>query len=408
MRIVRLGAVPCLVALLAAALGTALGETVQAAPAAQARARVAVAVFPDLAAVEDEAAECLGCDGQYTVDDTEANAGEPLGVMEVSLIDEDGREIDRNRTSGLANGRQVTFFSVESARVYSVKIVELPEGWQMCPDLDLALELTADDFDTVTGIANARFFVWRGCPEPEQADGDEEGAEAEAAKADLTTADADAVEPQDEAATTQEHETAAAPEDDAEAEEAEATAVIRGVVFVDADEDGTLDEGEAGLPGASLRLVGLGESRETESAGAGTYAFGSLVEGSYDVYLEAPDGYDPTTVDRYIGLEVESDVVQGMNFGLVVAPGEVAGSGEPESAAIEAEEAVTATAEVTLVSGADLLAPALPSTGVQVRSGGGLLAVLAAAIGLLGLFGLALEARLGRRSYQRAQGGDHA
>lgn len=389
MRTMRLGAILGL-AILAVTLAPLLAGPAEAAPCAQVRARIAVAVFPDLYGVTAEGEACGGCDGEYTAEDTEANADDPLGVLEVALLDADGKEIDRNRTSGLANGRQVTFFSVEGADRYTVRVERLGEAWQACPESDLEVVLEPADFDATTGFASVSLYVWRGCGEDAVAEAVSTEAVTETVAADMGQMEAPTTEAEDAPA-----------EGTAAVTETAATGVIRGVAFVDADADGTLDGGEGGLPGAVVRLVGLGESRQTETAGAGTYAFGNLVAGSYDVYLDVPEGYEATTPDRYVGLRVDSGALMGIDFGLSgVAPE------GPATDTVGETTAVTETVVVTLTSEVEAETPALPSTGVEFQPRGRALAGLAMAVGVLGALGLALEAGRGRRTNPTAEGGD--
>jgi hypothetical protein len=91
----------------------------------------------------------------------------------------------------------------------------------------------------------------------------------------------------------------------------------------------------------------------------------------------------------------------GIDFGLV-------GRGAPAAGLTAATGAVTTTATITSTSAVTSTTPALPSTGVQLEPQGRLLLGLAAAIGLLGALGLALEARPGRRSTFTERGGEDA
>lgn len=407
-RMVRQSAFAALAAALALALLPNLAVPGAAAPAAQAQARIAVAVFPDL--VGDGAGEqgCPGCDGEYTAEDTAANADDPLPSLEVVLRDADGDEIERNTTSGLANGRQVTFFSVEEAGAYTIEVTGLPEAWEACPDGSLTMDLTADDFDELTGFATVDVYVWRGCEADESAmamsEEEEEPTETvtttettavttEPTVAVTTTAEvtptvpatAEPTEAPTRRPTATEPPTAVPEQPTAAPTEETLFGAIRGVVFEDANENGRLDAGEYGVPDVTLRLVGLAASETTTTAGAGTYAFAELAAGSYDVYLDVPDGAELTTPDRYVGIAVDGGVVMGIDFGLTLAKGTVAPTPEP-------------TAET----------PALPSTGVQLQPRGRSLIALAVAVGLLGALGLALETRLGRRSLITGKEGEDA
>ena len=414
MRWMRRWAVPCLATVVALGLVPGRAGDGHAAPVAQGQARIAVAVFPDLAGPGPGSEGCPGCDGAFTAEDTAANAADPLPALEVVLKGADGTELDSNTTSGLANGRQVTFFSVEAAGDYLVDIQDLPIGWEACPDVTLARELGPDDFDETTGFASVEFHLWRGCPadvvapeppreeplepvseEPEDAHAAETGATAEISPT--------VIAPAAERPATHPTATSAGvlPTPGRQAwptlppADEPPLGSIRGVVFVDVDGDGRLDAGEPGFPGASVRLVGLAESRDEVTAGAGTYAFGVLAPGSYDVYVTVPAGFTTTTPDHYLGIAVDGGTVLGIDFGLL-----------PPEALEMAEAAAVAAATATPVPDTLAEPPALPSTGVQLQPRGRQLVALAVAAALLGALGLALETRLGRRSTHTGEGGE--
>jgi hypothetical protein len=74
---------------------------------------------------------------------------------------------------------------------------------------------------------------------------------------------------------------------------------IAGRVFEDVDGDGTPDPGEPGIPGVDLRLVDSSAAvvAETSTASDGTYSFGELLSGEFEVVLDdgtLPGGLIPS------------------------------------------------------------------------------------------------------------------
>jgi hypothetical protein len=87
---------------------------------------------------------------------------------------------------------------------------------------------------------------------------------------------------------------------------------ISGIVYVDTNENGARDAGEAGFNGAAVRAAGPSTANST-TAGAGNYLLANLVSGSYTVTLTVPAGHFATTanpVSRTLG---PSSIV---NFGI--------------------------------------------------------------------------------------------
>ncbi len=98
---------------------------------------------------------------------------------------------------------------------------------------------------------------------------------------------------------------------------------IEGWKYLDANGDGTLDEGEEGLPGVTMRLYTLiwsdfGTSRvseslpgpvqvaETVTGEGGYFSFTGLEPGDYMVQEEVPEGYYPTS-SGWVQLSLEGD-----------------------------------------------------------------------------------------------------
>ncbi|MFN2251962.1 MAG: SdrD B-like domain-containing protein [Anaerolineae bacterium] len=443
-RSTRFQAVRWLVLVLA--LGLLVGQALPASagPLDRSSGRIAVVVFPDLDGDGPGSPDCLGCDGDFLDGDSRANSDDPLPALEVVLLDADGAEVNRNETNGLANGRQVTFFTVQEIADYTVELVLPDEGWDACPDAGLEVKLTEADFDETTGIASVDYFVWHGCDadvmlakapaaveeadeavteeeagtEEEMAEeavepvdeGADEAASAEGA-ADEEEADVagegeepaegeavgpaeaeaeEAAEPEDmgeaeeaaEPEAVEEAEEAAEPEEtEEEVEETAPLGGIQGLVFMDLDQDGVASPDEPGVSLVPVHLEDGGQTLSQTTSGAGDYDFAELEPGLYDLYVEVPVGYELTTVDRYDDIMVDADIIAGLDFGIVATAGTTE---EPEVTADDAES--------------------MPQTGVQLHSTSGLLVGLATVIGLVGFLGLAVESRIGRRTHARKDG----
>lgn len=99
---------------------------------------------------------------------------------------------------------------------------------------------------------------------------------------------------------------------------------IRGTVFEDANGNGALDGGEAGIPGVGVVLTSVGGWTHTFYSGDdGTFAPVALNKAYYSVELIVPAGYVPTGPVEYKGVEMAGNVVLGTDFALAqerVAP----------------------------------------------------------------------------------------
>ena len=95
---------------------------------------------------------------------------------------------------------------------------------------------------------------------------------------------------------------------------------IGGMVWNDENGDGIMDEGEAGVEGATLELSAEGMEAVTTLSGAdGTYSFDDLASGFYMVVKKPTEGMVPTTSPRiYVILVAEDGTVSSFlaaNFG---------------------------------------------------------------------------------------------
>jgi hypothetical protein len=72
-------------------------------------------------------------------------------------------------------------------------------------------------------------------------------------------------------------------------------ASVRGAVYLDANANGIMDPGEAGIPGVAMTLTGTNDlgpvSLSTSTAADGSYQFSNLRPGSYEITETEPAGY---------------------------------------------------------------------------------------------------------------------
>lgn len=80
----------------------------------------------------------------------------------------------------------------------------------------------------------------------------------------------------------------------------ERQAALSGRVFIDANKDAALDNGEAGLGGVTLKLLDSGNNvlATTTTAADGSYTFAGLSAGNYSVLETQPNGYGSSTRTR--------------------------------------------------------------------------------------------------------------
>jgi hypothetical protein len=357
-------------------------------------------VYADLVGDGPEADVCAGCDGKYSTGDVIRARIDPLPSLEVILRDDDGDEIDRTETGAEDSERLGATFEVDEPADFEVELAAVPEGWELCPDLELTAEVSADDFDE-SGEVTVTFGLWQGCEPPTEVAADEPATAEPTAE---PTEDADAVEDVDEDEDedagaepeveldeeladeadepTDEADEADEPTDEAdEADQADepvetvedSLGSIGGLAYVDANEDGLLGPDEQGLVDVPVHLEGIGMATYVFTGEDGEYEYIDLRPGTYDIFVTVPAGYRLTTIDRYSDVRVDGEIVAGIDFGL----------------ALIEETSVVPTAVPTP-------SPALPSTGVLPESSGRVLLGLAALIGVLGLLGLSLDGQARR------------
>lgn len=94
---------------------------------------------------------------------------------------------------------------------------------------------------------------------------------------------------------------------------------ISGRVFNDANANGTLDEGETGMAGVTIQLIKGSSTIEGATAEDGSYAFGSLLPGIYQVRQVLLQGTVQTTPNPADINLAEGQTVPDINFGMVIS-----------------------------------------------------------------------------------------
>ena len=92
------------------------------------------------------------------------------------------------------------------------------------------------------------------------------------------------------------------------------TGTLVGYVFLDIDEDGSMDPNEVGVFGATIVAVGQG-STESDTQG---YFIMTLPVGTYKIYEEDPPGYTSTTPNILAGVKINPDLTTTVFFGDMV------------------------------------------------------------------------------------------
>ncbi|TCP39551.1 SdrD B-like domain-containing protein [Rhodovulum marinum] len=101
-------------------------------------------------------------------------------------------------------------------------------------------------------------------------------------------------------------------------------------VFLDANDNGIQDEGEAGVENVTVKLFkdGVDTNRSTTTDANGAYSFTGLVPGTYSVMFVAPTGFAFTAANAGTddARDSDADAVTGMTQEVTVISGEVNGT----------------------------------------------------------------------------------
>ncbi|MCC7018976.1 MAG: hypothetical protein IT332_04440 [Ardenticatenales bacterium] len=320
-----------LVALVATA---GLAGTLHAAPAAQdGDFTISLVAFVDVAG--GGTADCPGCNGEYDAEDESFAAGNPLGEMEFVVRDMAGAEVSRTVTTQLL-GLQRAQFTVPAIDVdesYTLELVAPPSGWQLCTGESGTRTIPFDAF--VIDSAREDFHFFLGCDRPT----DEPTAPVDATATPLPSDPTATARPDDGGDDDGDDGDDDGDDDDndkpAEGAPAAAQSVapavvqggqptggrgeIRGVAFIDENQNGHIEGMEGGIGDVLVRLEGNGLDLVFKTLPTGQFSFSNLAPGTYNVLVVAGGGAQITTPSFYRVL-VNGDVIQGVDFGFTSRP----------------------------------------------------------------------------------------
>ena len=94
---------------------------------------------------------------------------------------------------------------------------------------------------------------------------------------------------------------------------------IRGVAFIDENQNGHIEGMEGGIGDVLVRLEGNGLDLVFKTLPTGQFSFSNLAPGTYNVLVVAGGGAQITTPSFYRVL-VNGDVIQGVDFGFTSRP----------------------------------------------------------------------------------------
>ena len=360
-----------LLAILLVALGAA---AIPAEPAqAQQDLTIIAAGFVDIAGGTDP--NCPGCNGIYDPEDQARAQSDPLTPMEFVVTNGAGQELGRMMTSNFL-GVQRAEFQVPEEEEYFLDLVDDPTNWQLCPNEARNRRITRADF-RLTQVTEVFHFT-QGCevgetptPPPSPT---VPGSTPMPTVPGSTPVPATPRPPSDE-------------DDAADAADAadrgrNPLGQIRGIAFIDLNQDGQIGPGEPGLNDVKVNLGGGGLEVFQITPGDGTFNFPGLGVGHYDVFINPGPEWKVTTPRKYT-VFVSGNDVAGVDFGLARV-----GDAVPDTAAAAAPR--TARRLVIPAPGAGI---SLPATGIADLPRGPMMGLLAVALGALAAWGVTLERR---------------
>ncbi len=350
--------------LLVAAVFATAGAPVHAAPLQQQpTVTIIILGFVDVAGGNDP--QCPGCNGEFDPEDQQVAQDDPLPAFTIIVRDMAGQELARETTQPLAGLQRVSIDIPEDTE-YTVVLEGDPTGWLLCPNESSTRQLTADDFQL--GNALEEFHFWKGCasqPTATPTATTEPGVEP-------------TVPPGPEP--TKKPDDGGAEKKEEQPEEGPGLGSIRGLAFIDTNQDGLLGPDEPGLNDVGVHLIGGGAQMFQVTNAAGQYSFDGLGAGPYDVFIDPGPEWRVTTTKKYGAVQVSGTAVLGIDFGMVRV-------GEVPAAPAEDPELVVPQA------GAGIR---LPATGIAEVPTNRLLGIMALVLGVLAVLGFSSE-RFNRR-----------
>jgi hypothetical protein len=360
--------------------GTALFGALWARPetaAAQQNKTIIAAGFVDVFGGTDP--NCPGCNAVYDPEDQARAQSDPLPAMEFVVRNGAGQELGRLTTSDPQSlGIQRAQFSVPpDEEEYVLELVADPTNWQLCPNEARTRRITQADFRLTS--RTEVFHFTQGC---HLADTPTPSPTVPGTTPVPTTPPGQPTARPTDGNGDDDRDDGDDGDDVAAVGVAPGLGRIRGVAFIDLNQDGAIGPGEPGLNDVKVNLGGGGLELSQITPANGTFNFEALGAGQYDVFIAPGPEWNVTTPRKYT-VSVNGNDVQGVDFGLSRV-----GSGPAEMPAESAPR--TARRLVIPAPGAGI---SLPATGLLALPASSLAGVLAVVLGLVAAAGVTLERR---------------
>lgn len=353
------------VPLLAIGLSVLQAGTAASAPMLQ-TSKITAAGFVDAFPADDP--NCPGCNGTYDPEDRALAAQDPLPSMEFVVRGPTGQELGRLSTQDFL-GVQRAEFDVPIEDSYTVELVADPTSWQLCPNEARTRTLTQADFRL--GTVTVQYDFTRGCSVAGPTATPRPGPTA-------TLRPGETPEPTSVSRAT-------SSPSKKKKEEGGPFGQIRGVAFIDHNQNGKIDSGEPGLNDVKVNLGGGGLEVSQITPADGTYNFPGLGPGTFDVFIDPGPEWRVTTPKKY-SVPVNGTDVAGIDFGMVRV------GAAPTDGAASAPR--TARHFLIPAPGAGIR---LPSTGLAELPRSPLLGLAVAVFGALAVVGYSADRRGNRR-----------
>ncbi len=291
------------VTVLAAGVLAIEAQTASSAPARQTTVTITTAGFVDKFGGSDP--NCPGCNGVYDAEDRAEAASNPLPSMEFVVKSGTGAELGRQNTADFL-GVQRAEFTVAEEESYQIELATDPPGWQLCPTESRTRTLVQADFRL--GAATVRFNFTQGCTI----------AAATPTPFGPTATLRPGVTP---SATPRPGSTRVPDPGDPDGRDRDGPQTgpfgqLRGVAFVDSNQNGKFEAGEPGLNDVQVYLGGGGLEISQVTKSDGMFNFPGLGATKYDVYINPGSEWFVTTPKKYT-VPVNGNDVAGIDFGLI-------------------------------------------------------------------------------------------
>lgn len=95
---------------------------------------------------------------------------------------------------------------------------------------------------------------------------------------------------------------------------------MAGLVWLDANQDGTVQVGEVPLAGVEVVIANrLGQTRTLRTDAEGSFAVSPMARGTYTITLRVPVAFSPTTPSR-VRMALPDDGDKRAEFGVIPKP----------------------------------------------------------------------------------------